>query len=338
MLNHQKRPVILTGDRTTGPLHLGHLAGSLLSRVSLQHTHQQFLLLADAQALTDNAQNPARLREYVLEVAADYLAIGIDPSLTTICVQSELPALAALTMLYLNFVTVARLERTPTIKDEIQARGFGRDIPAGFLCYPVAQAADITAFKATIIPVGEDQVPLIEQTNEIVRRVNRQIGGPLLPQARALLSNVPRLPGPDGKSKMSKSLKNVLPLSSSDNDIAVYVNDMYTDSNHARVSDPGRVEGNVVFMYLDAFDTDVQGVDELKSQYRRGGLGDGQIKQRLISVLSELIGPIRERRASIVQDQCRTLDIIRDGTLRARDITQRTYVELRDGLGLFSLD
>jgi tryptophanyl-tRNA synthetase len=193
-----ERPVILTGDRTTGPLHLGHYVGSLRNRVALQHSHCQYLLLADAQALTDNADDPAKVRRNVLEVATDYLAVGIDPSVTTICVQSALPALAELTVLYLNFVNVARLERNPTIKDEIQARGFGRDIPAGFLCYPAAQAADITAFKATVVPVGEDQVPIIEQTNEIVRRLNRQVGRELLPEAHALIPAVGRLPGGQG--------------------------------------------------------------------------------------------------------------------------------------------
>src|SRR6266702_7558699 len=205
-------PVILTGDRTTGPLHLGHYVGSLKNRVALQTTHQQYLLLADTQALTDNAHNPGRVRDNVLEIATDYLAVEIDPNLTTICRQSHLPALADLTLLYMNFVTVARLERNPTIKDEIQARGFGRDIPAGFLCYPVAQAADITAFKATIVPVGDDQVPLIEQTNEIVRRICRQAGRDVLPEAKAVVPVVGRLPGVDGIAKMSKSLDNAICL------------------------------------------------------------------------------------------------------------------------------
>jgi tryptophanyl-tRNA synthetase len=208
-------PVILTGDRTTGPLHLGHYVGSLKTRVALQSTHRQFPLLADSQALTDNAHDPARLQQNVLEVALDYLAVGIDPELTTICLQSHLPALVELTLLYMNFVTVSRLERNPTIKDEIQARGFGRDIPAGFLCYPVAQAADITAFKATVVPVGEDQAPLIEQTNEIVRRINRQVGRDVLVEAKALIPAIGRLPGVDGKSKMSKSQGNAIPLSAS---------------------------------------------------------------------------------------------------------------------------
>src|SRR5438552_7672002 len=246
------RPVILTGDRTTGPLHLGHYVGSLKNRVALQSTHRQFLLLADAQALTDNANDPARVRQNVLEVALDYLAVGIDPNQTTICVQSHLPALAELTLLYLSFVTVSRLERTPTIKDEINARGFGRDIPAGFLCYPVSQAADITGFKATVVPVGEDQAPLIEQTNEIVRRINRQVGRDVLPEARALIPAVGRLPGVDGKSKMSKSQGNVVALSASPNEIGHAVRRMFTDPDHLRASDPGKIEGNVVFTYLDA--------------------------------------------------------------------------------------
>src|SRR6201996_8501430 len=206
-------PVILTGDRTTGPLHIGHYLGSLKNRVTLQTTHQQYLLLADAQALTDNAHNPGRVRDNVLEIATDYLAVGIDPNLTTICLQSHLPALVDLTLLYMNFVTVARLERNPTIKDEIQARGFGRDIPAGFLCYPLAQAADITAFKATIVPVGEDQAPLIEQTNEVVRRINAVAGKVILPEAQAVIPPSGRLPGVEGKAKMSKSSGNAIALS-----------------------------------------------------------------------------------------------------------------------------
>src|SRR3982075_847830 len=267
-------PVILTGDRTTGPLHIGHYVGSLKNRVALQTTHQQYLLLADAQALTDNAHNPGRVRDSVLEIATDYLAVGIDPNLTTICLQSHLPALADLTLLYMNFVTVARLERNPTIKDEIQMRGFERDIPAGFLCYPVAQAADITAFKATVVPVGLDQSPMIEQTNEIVRRINRQIGRELLLEAKPLIPSTGRLPGVDGKTKMSKSQGNAISLSASPDEIRAFVNRMYTDPNHLRASDPGIIEGNVVFAYLDAFDTDRAAVDELKERYRRGGIGD----------------------------------------------------------------
>ncbi|MBR1189434.1 tryptophan--tRNA ligase [Bradyrhizobium sp. AUGA SZCCT0160] len=337
MLVETVRPIILTGDRTTGPLHLGHYAGSLRNRVALQRTHRQFVLLADAQALTDNIDDPEKVRSNVLEVALDYLAVGIDPDETTICVQSALPALAELAQLYLNFVSVARLERNPTIKDEIQMRGFERDIPAGFLCYPVAQAADITAFKATVVPVGLDQAPMIEQTNEIVRRINRQVGRELLVEAKALIPSTGRLPGADGKTKMSKSQGNAISLSASPNEIRAFVNRMYTDPNHLRASDPGVVEGNVVFAYLDAFDTDHASVDELKARYRRGGLGDVTVKRRLEDVLQELLKPIRERRQAVSNDLGYVLDVLRSGTSRARAITQSTFDELRDGLGLFSL-
>jgi tryptophanyl-tRNA synthetase len=333
-----ERPVILTGDRTTGPLHIGHYVGSLSNRVALQHSHQQFLLLADAQALTDNADDPAMTARNVIEVATDYLAVGIDPTATTICVQSALPALAELTMLYLNFVTVARLERNPTIKEELQTRNFGRDIPAGFLCYPAAQAADITAFKATVVPVGEDQAPMIEQSNEIVRRLNRQVGRTMLPEARALIPRVGRLPGVDGKAKMSKSLGNAISLSASDEAIASAVQRMYTDPDHLRVSDPGRVEGNVVFAYLDAFDDDAEAVADLKAHYRRGGLGDVALKRRLEPLLREVIGPIRERRALLSRDPDFIMDVLRSGTRIARDITSSTHREVHAGLGLFTCD
>ncbi|MBJ9493105.1 tryptophan--tRNA ligase [Acinetobacter baumannii] len=335
MSNVDQRPIILTGDRPTGQLHLGHFVGSLRSRVGLQDSHHQHLLLADAQALTDNADNPDKVRRNILEVALDYLAVGIDPTKTTICVQSCLPALNELTMLYLNFVTVARLERNPTIKSEIQMRGFERDIPAGFLCYPVAQAADITAFKATVVPVGEDQIPMIEQTNEIVRRVNRQIGQDLLPECKALLSNMARLPGFDGKAKMSKSLGNTIVLNASDKDIKKAVNAMYTDPNHLRIEDPGQVEGNIVFTYLDAFDPNKEEVEELKAHYRRGGLGDGTVKKRLEGVLKEIITPIRERREELAKDPDYIMDVLRQGTDKCRIITQQTLDEVKDGLGLF---
>lgn len=335
MSDQDTRPVILTGDRPTGQLHLGHFVGSLRSRVGLQDSHHQHLLLADAQALTDNADNFEKVRRNILEVATDYLAVGIDPEKTTICVQSQLPALNELTMLYLNFVTVSRLERNPTIKSEIQMRGFERDIPAGFLCYPVAQAADITAFKATVVPVGEDQIPMIEQTNEIVRRLNRQIGRELLPECKALLSNMSRLPGFDGKAKMSKSLGNTIVLDASDKDIKKAVNAMYTDPNHLRIEDPGQVKGNVVFTYLDAFDTNKEELEELKAHYRRGGLGDGTVKKRLEGILKELIGPIRERRAELQKDPDYIMDVLRQGTQKCQVITQQTLDEIKSGLGMF---
>jgi tryptophanyl-tRNA synthetase len=332
-----KRPVVLTGDRTTGPLHVGHYAGSLRNRVQLQDSHDQFLLLADAQALTDNADDPARIRRNVLEVALDYLAVGIDPAKTSICLQSALPALPELTMLYMNLVTVARLERNPTIKDEIRLRGFERDIPAGFLCYPVAQAADITAFKATVVPVGLDQAPIIEQTNEIVRRVNRIAGSPVLPEAAAMIPRIGRLPGVDGKAKMSKSQGNALLLSATPDEIGAAVRRMYTDPKHLRAEDPGQVEGHVVFTYLDAFDEDQAAVEQLKQRYRQGGLGDAVVKRRLEEILQALLAPIRTRRQALAGDLGYVMSVLRAGTERAHEVTQRTLGEVRSGLGLFSL-
>lgn len=328
-------PIILTGDRTTGPLHLGHYVGSLQSRIELQSTHQQYLLLADAQALTDNAHDPDKVRRNVIEVALDYLAVGIDPELSIMCVQSALPALSELSMLYLNFVTVARLERNPTIKEEISARGFGRDIPAGFLCYPAAQAADITAFKATLVPVGDDQIPMIEQTNELVRRLNRQMGAALLPEAKGLVSSVGRLPGVNGKAKMSKSQGNAILLSATDKEIEAAVQRMYTDPDHVRVSDPGKVVGNVVFTYLDAFDDDKEGVADLKAHYRRGGLGDSYLKRRLADLLKAKLGPIRDRRAILSRDPDTIMDILHYGTGLGRKVTEETKDQIMTGLGLF---
>ena len=331
------RPVILTGDRTTGPLHIGHYAGSLKNRLALQDSHRQFLLLADTQALTDNADDIGKVRRNVLEVAFDYLAVGIDPAKTTICLQSHLPALAELSMLYLNFVTVARLERNPTIKDEIRARGFGRDIPAGFLCYPAAQAADITAFKATVVPVGEDQAPLIEQCNEIVRRINASAGREVLPEAQALIPEAGRLPGIDGRAKMSKSGDNAIALSAGPDEIRAAVRAMFTDPDHLRVEDPGRVEGNVVFTYLDAFDPDRDEVARLKDRYRRGGLGDSVVKRRLEEILQELLAPIRARRADYAADPGEVLRIVAEGTRAARELTDATKQEVMEALGLFRL-
>ncbi|OAN96467.1 tryptophan--tRNA ligase [Sulfitobacter geojensis] len=331
------KPIILTGDRTTGPLHIGHYAGSLANRLACQDSHEQFLLLADTQALTDNAHDPEKVRRSVTEVALDYLAVGIDPTRTTICLQSHLPALAELSMLYLNFVTVSRLERNPTVKDEIRARGFGRDIPAGFLCYPAAQAADITAFKATVVPVGEDQAPLIEQTNEIVRRVNATANQQILPEAVAVIPKTGRLPGIDGKAKMSKSGGNAIPLSASPDEISAAVKAMFTDPNHLRIEDPGRIEGNVVFTYLDAFDRDKTAVEALKEHYQQGGLGDGVVKKRLDDILQALLGPIRTRRTQLSKDPGYVLDTIKQGTERARERTDATKREVVEHLGLFRL-
>jgi len=325
--------VVLTGDRPTGVLHLGHYAGSLRTRVSLQGRCSQTLLIADLQALTDSSGRAARVAAHVEEVALDYLAAGIDPSLTTIAVQSCLPALAELTVLYLNLVSVARLERNPTVKAEIEARGFDRDIPAGFLCYPVSQAADITGFRGTLVPVGEDQLPMIEQTNEIVRRVNRMAEASILPQCRALLSSTPRLPGTDGR-KASKSLGNAIPIGASTAEISRLVHAMYTDPEHVRASDPGRVDDNVVFAYLRAFDPDTDGVAELERQYARGGLGDVTVKQRLDDVLQQLVAPMRERRALFARELSFVRAVIREGTQRADAVTHDTLKRVRDGFAL----
>ena len=319
-----QKTVILTGDRATGPLHLGHYAGTLKNRVALQGTHEQYLLIANMQALTDHASRTGLVRDAVLEIALDYLAVGIDPDRTVICLQSGLPALAELSMLYLNLVTVSRLERIPTIREEIASRGFGRAVPAGFLSYPVAQAADITAFRAELVPVGADQAPLIELTNEIARRVNALAGETVLPEARALIPEAGRLPAPDGRGKMSKSAGTALPLSAGPDQISAFVRSMYTDPGHLRASDPGRVEGNVVFAYLDAFDPDRTEVARIKAHYRAGGLGDRAIKRRLEDLLQELIRPIRERREVFARDPAQVIKILRRGTERADQLTSET--------------
>ncbi|AOZ50193.1 tryptophan--tRNA ligase [Chromobacterium vaccinii] len=327
--------IILTGDRTTGQLHLGHYVGSLRNRVILQNRCVQFLLLADAQALTDNMGNYLKVRDNVLQVALDYLAVGIDPAKSTIFIQSLVPELTELASYYLNLVTVARLERNPTIKDEIKQRGYERDIPAGFLTYPAAQAADITAFKATIVPVGDDQIPMIEQTNEIVRRFNASVERPVLVETRAVVPEVgSRLPGIDGKAKMSKSLGNTITLSATPDDIRQAVKMMYTDPNHLRVADPGQVEGNVVFTYLDAFHPDQELVRGLKEHYRSGGLGDTVIKKHLEDCLQEMLAPIRERRERYAQDPAAVLEMLKTGTRRARDVAARTLAEVKAAMGL----
>lgn len=325
---------ILTGDRPTGQLHLGHYVGSLRQRVLLQHDYQQFILVADLQGLTDNGSNPQKISSNILEVMADYLAVGIDPQKTTICLQSALPALAELSALYMNIVTVARVERNPTVKNEIAQKGFSRSLPVGFLAYPISQAADITAFKAELVPVGDDQLPMIEQTNEIVHKMNSLTTTPILRHCKALLSDVSRLPGIDGNAKMSKSLGNTLTLSASEEEIHRAVSAMYTDPNHLRVADPGQTEGNVVFTYLDAFHADKTFVAEMKAHYRRGGLGDRQCKNALETCLQELLAPIRERRATYIQDKGMLLALLRRGSERAHELTQRTLHEVKRGLGL----
>lgn len=333
------QPIILTGDRPTGPLHLGHFVGSLRNRVNYQHEYKQYIMLADAQALTDNMEDIDKVHRNVIEVALDYLAVGIDPKLSTIFIQSQVPELVELAFYYLNLVTVARLERNPTVKEEIRLRDFERDIPAGFLTYPVSQAADITAFKATLVPVGEDQIPMIEQTNEIVRRFNRLYKNPatkqeILVETKALVPELGRLPGIDGKAKMSKSLGNVINLSATADEVSKAVKKVYTDPLHLRVEDPGHVEGNIAFTYLDAFDTDKDGVAELKAHYIRGGLADSIVKKRLEAVLQEMLEPIRSRRAELAEDKGYILQLLREGTEQAREVAAQTMSEVKAALGL----
>ncbi|AMO97265.1 tryptophan--tRNA ligase [Collimonas fungivorans] len=326
--------MILTGDRPTGPLHLGHFVGSLRNRVAYQHTYRQFIMLADAQALTDNMDDTGKVHRNVVEVALDYLAVGIDPALSTILIQSQIPELAELTFYYLNLVTVARLERNPTVKEEIRLRGFERDIPAGFLTYPASQAADITAFKAALVPVGEDQIPMIEQTNEIVRRFNRTAGRDVLVEAKALVPEIGRLPGIDGKAKMSKSLGNTINLGATADEIRAAVKQVYTDPLHLRVQDPGHLEGNVAFLYLDAFDPDQAGLAEMKAHYVRGGLGDSLVKARLEACLQDLLAPIRARREELAKDKGHVMQILKEGTAKAREVAAKTADEVKAALGL----
>ena len=327
-------PIILTGDRPTGPLHLGHYVGSLRNRVAYQDTYRQFVMLADSQALTDNMDDIGKVHRNVVEVALDYLAVGIDPAKTTILIQSQIPELTELTFYYLNLVTVARLERNPTVKQEIILRGFERDIPAGFLTYPASQAADITAFKASVVPVGEDQIPMIEQCNEIVRKFNRNAGRDILVECKAIVPEVGRLPGSDGKAKMSKSLGNTINLGASADEIRAAVKMVYTDPLHLKVSDPGHLEGNVAFIYLDAFDPDKEGVAAMKEHYTRGGLGDSVVKKRLEGVLQEMLAPIRARREEFAKDRGQVLQILKEGTARAREIAAVTTDEVKKALGL----
>lgn len=324
---------ILTGDRPTGPLHLGHYVGSLKNRVELQREYATYVLIADVQALTDHAEEPELVRRSVLEVALDYLAVGIDPAAATIVVQSGVPELAELTVYYLNLVTVARLGRNPTVKEEMQQKGFGADVPAGFFVYPVSQAADITAFKADVVPVGEDQLPMVEQTVEIVRRFNR-LYGPTLVEPAALVPKHARLPGTDGRSKMGKSLGNAVFLSDPPHVVSKKVMGMYTDPQHVRADLPGTVEGNPVFAYLDAFDPDTAAVDELKGRYRAGGLGDVAVKRRLIDVLEAFLVPIRARRSELARGPETVARILREGTSRGRDVARQTVAEVRRALRL----
>lgn len=323
-----EKQIVLTGDRPTGPLHLGHYVGSLANRLELQEKYKQYVMIADVQALTDNFEYPEKIRKNVLEVGLDYLAVGLDPEKTTFFIQSMIPQIAELTMFYLNLVTVSRLERNPTVKTEIKDRKFERSLPAGFLMYPVSQAADITIVKGTLVPVGEDQLPMIEQTNEIVRSFNRIYKTDVLHEAKALISDVPRLPGTDG-TKMSKSAGNAISLGDSPEEIAKKVMSMYTDPDHVRVQDPGKIEGNVVFTYLDVFDPNKQEVAQLKAEYQKGGLGDVKLKRRLIDVLDAFITPIRERRQQLAKDPNYVMKVLLDGTKKTLHVAEQTMYDVR---------
>ncbi|MDD7651550.1 MAG: tryptophan--tRNA ligase [Candidatus Faecousia sp.] len=335
--------IILTGDRPTGRLHLGHYVGSLKRRVELQNSgayDKVFIMIADAQALTDNADNPEKIRENIIEVALDYLSCGLDPVKSTLFIQSQVPELTELTFFYMNLVTVSRLQRNPTVKAEIQLRNFEASIPAGFLTYPVSQTADITAFKATDVPVGEDQLPMLEQAREIVRRFNMTYGETLVePEALIPQNQVCcRLPGTDGKAKMSKSLGNCIYLSDTETEVKQKVMSMFTDPNHLKVSDPGSLEGNAVFTYLDAFCRDehfaqflpeYQNLDELKAHYQRGGLGDVKVKKLLNNILQAELAPIRARRAQWQQDIPGVYEILRKGSEAARETAAQTLAEVK---------
>ncbi len=343
---------ILTGDRPTGKLHLGHYVGSLKGRVELQNSGEYkniFIMIADAQALTDNADNPEKVRQNIIEVALDYLSVGLDPEKSTLFIQSQIPELCELAFYYMNLVTVSRLQRNPTVKSEIQMRNFEASIPVGFFTYPISQASDITAFKATTVPVGEDQLPMLEQTKEIVRKFNSVYGDTLiepdilLPDNKACL----RLPGIDGKAKMSKSLNNCIYLSDSAEEVRQKVMSMYTDPDHIQVSDPGKIEGNCVFIYLDAFCKpehfekylpDYQNLDELKAHYRRGGLGDVKVKRFLNAILEEELAPIRERRKELEARIPEIYDILKKGSEKAREVAAKTLDDVKSAMKINYFD
>ena len=344
--------IILTGDRPTGRLHVGHYVGSLCQRVQLQNSgayDKVYIMIADAQALTDNAEHPEKVRKNIIEVALDYLACGLDPAKSTLFIQSMVPQLTELTFYYMNLVTVSRLQRNPTVKNEIKMRNFEASIPTGFFCYPISQAADITAFRATVVPVGEDQLPMLEQCKEIVHKFNSVYGETLvdpdimLPQNDACL----RLPGIDGKAKMSKSLGNCIYLSDEPEDIKKKVMSMYTDPDHVRVEDPGKIEGNTVFTYLDAFSTeehfakflpDYANLDELKAHYKRGGLGDVKVKKFLNNVLQDVLEPIRERRHYWEQRIPEVYEILRAGSKEAEAAAAATLHDVREAMRINYFD
>ena len=344
--------IILTGDRPTGRLHVGHYVGSLRRRVELQNSGEYskiFIMIADAQALTDNIENPEKVRQNIIEVALDYLSCGLDPAKSNILIQSQIPELCELTFYYMDLVTVARLQRNPTVKSEIQMRNFEASIPVGFFTYPISQAADITAFKATTVPVGEDQLPMIEQTREIVRKFN-SVYDEVLVEPSALISTNQaclRLPGIDGKAKMSKSLGNCIYLSDSEADVKKKMMSMYTDPEHLLVSDPGHLEGNTVFTYLDAFCKpehferylpDYANLDELKAHYTRGGLGDVKVKKFLNNIIQEELEPIRKRRKEYEKDIPEVYNILRKGTEAAREVAAQTLSEVKSAMKINYFD
>ena len=344
--------IILTGDRPTGRLHVGHYVGSLRRRVELQNSGEYskiFIMIADAQALTDNIENPEKVRQNIIEVALDYLSCGLDPAKSNILIQSQIPELCELTFYYMDLVTVARLQRNPTVKSEIQMRNFEASIPVGFFTYPISQAADITAFKATTVPVGEDQIPMIEQTREIVRKFN-SVYDEVLVEPSALISTNQaclRLPGIDGKAKMSKSLGNCIYLSDSEADVKKKIMSMYTDPEHLLVSDPGHLEGNTVFTYLDAFCKpehferylpDYANLDELKAHYTRGGLGDVKVKKFLNNIIQEELEPIRKRRKEYEKDIPEVYNILRKGTEAAREVAAQTLSEVKSAMKINYFD
>ena len=346
------KKVMLTGDRPTGRLHVGHYVGSLRRRVELQNTgdfDDIFIMIADAQALTDNADNPEKVRQNIIEVALDYMACGLNPEKSTLFIQSQVPELTELSFYYMNLVTVSRLQRNPTVKNEIKMRNFEASIPVGFFTYPISQAADITAFKATVVPVGEDQLPMLEQTKEIVHKFNSVYGDTLidpkilLPENEACL----RLPGIDGKAKMSKSLGNCIYLSEESEDIKKKVFSMFTDPNHIRVEDPGSLEGNTVFTYLDAFCKpeyfaeflpEYQNLDELKAHYQRGGLGDMKVKRFLNNVLQAELEPIRNRRKELQKDIPAIYEILKEGSEKAEAVAAQTLKEVKDAMKINYFD
>jgi tryptophanyl-tRNA synthetase len=328
-----KGKIVLTGDRPTGRLHLGHYVGSILNRVKLQdEASKSFYMVADVQALTDNAENPEKVRDNVMEVVLDNLACGVDPKKTTFFIQSQVPEIAELTVFFMNLVTVQQLSHNPTIKTELKEKGLAESTPFGFMAYPVSQAADILFCKANTVPVGVDQLPVLEQANDIVKKFNAIYGVDLFPKITGVTGSVSRLVGIDGNAKMSKSLGNCIFLSDSDEEIEEKIMQAYTDPGHIKVEDPGKVEGNVVFTYLDAFDPDKAGVAELKSQYQKGGLGDVVLKKRLTKILIDIISPIRTRREELAKNPGAIMEILRNGTEVAKKEAEKTMTEVRKAI------